>query len=381
MPKNQYFSLVSAVLLTTITLASNILSTQVFAAFSAKAKHILTKATGKVELKRRFGSRFYPVYPGTRLNPGDLLKPAPGVKVTVRCSNGKSPSVPAGITTGLNTICPQQPKKILGRPIIAPRPGNPYIPYIISPRATELLTDRPTLRWNRIAGASNFTVTVRGLGLQWTKKVSVNQVCSNSTNTCSFAYPADKPALQPKRSYKLIVEADTLASSQQDDSAGLGFKLISENKAVEVQNMIKNLQVEDLSEEMKAFTLANIYDEYNLKAKAIETLETLAKQKSQITSVYLFLGDLYLKLGLSREAEEPLNKTIELAKAQQDLEKVAAAQLGLGKVYTARAAELENYQKAIDWLEKAKVSYKNLGDTQKIKEVEDLLSELRDLQE
>lgn len=331
------------------------------------AVHRIVEATGRVELKRQGSSRFRQVSKYTPIHPGDLLRPTSGVRVRVLCENGKTRSVPAGVTTGINALCPSRPPGN-GRSILPPRPVDRYIPYIISPRATRLLSDTPTLRWNDATDASSFTVTVRGRGLSWTKQFSREQVCQDGI--CKVVYPGDEP-LQPGVSYKLVVEADTNRASTEDTTGGLGFKLIESDRAEEVQEIARRIEEQDVPKEFKILALAELYADYDLTAEAIETLEGL-EQDEKIAPVYRLLGDLYRRIGLVLEAEVEYLEAVELAKATENLEALAAASAGLGEVQYARG----NREEGVSLLEEAKAIYEQLEDRERVGELEERLAQL-----
>ncbi|NEP24075.1 tetratricopeptide repeat protein [Moorena sp. SIO3I6] len=331
------------------------------------AGHWIFKTTGRVELEREGWSRFHPVPNYTTINPGDLVRPASGVRVKVFCDHGKIRSVTAGVTTGINAICPPPRRKSSGR-IVTPRPVDRYIPYIISPRATRLLTYTPTLRWNDATDANSFTVTVRGRGLDWTEEFSRDKVCQKGI--CQVVYPGNKP-LKPGVSYKLVVKADTNRSSTEDKTGGLGFKLIDSDQAKKIQVIDGLIKGQNLPKEFKPLALADLYGDYGLTAEAIEILEGLEKNQ-KIVPIYRLLGDLYRRIGLVLEAEIPYSKAVELAE-NQHWEELAAAKAGLGEVKHARG----NRQEGVSLLEQAKAIYEQFGDRKRVGEIEKRLAELK----
>ncbi|OLT61286.1 tetratricopeptide repeat protein [Moorena bouillonii] len=331
------------------------------------AGHWIFKTTGRVELEREGWSRFHPVPNYTTINPGDLVRPASGVRVKVLCENGNTRSVPAGEITGINAIClPPRIKSL--RKIVRPRPVRPYIPYIISPRATRLLTDKPTLRWHDATDAKSFTVKVRGRGLDWTQEFSRDQVCQKGI--CQVVYPGDKP-LKPGVSYKLVVKADTNRTSEQDKTGGLGFNLIDSDQAKKIKVIAGRIKEQNLPKEFKPLALADLYGDYDLTAEAIEILEGLENDQ-KIVPIYRLLGDLYLRIGLVLEAEGPYSKAVELATATDHWEELAAAKAGLGEVKYARG----NRQEGVNLLEAAKAIYQKFGDRKRVGELEERLEQL-----
>ncbi len=312
---------------------------------------------GTVKRKKAGESEFKPVSVNTTLVSGDRLKTSADAVVRVKCSNGAEKPVPAGTETPVNQLCPPS----LGRG------GNPEIPYIISPRDTRILTDKPTLRWNCATGANSFTVTLRNGELEWTEQVSQEQVCQG--NVCELSYPEDKPVLQPGVSYKLVVKADTNRSSTEDIPPG--FTTLDEQEAEEVRTIAQQIEEEDLPATAKIIELADYYADRNLIAEAIEILEGLAQEEKSV-AVYRRLGDLYSSIGLTREAEVAYNEAIQLPEAAEDIQELAAVKAGLGEVKFA----LNDKDEAIRLLEEAKVDYENLGDAQRAEEVKERIAEI-----
>ncbi|MEQ9357204.1 hypothetical protein [Coleofasciculus chthonoplastes] len=336
----------------------------------AQAKNRIVEKTGTVEFKRAGASRFRPVSQYTELRPGDIIKPASGVRARILCAvDGKTRSIPAGVSTGVNGICPPRPTEVDG--ISTPRRGDEdsHIPYIISPRATAIITDQPTLRWHEAANAQRFTVIVRGRDLNWTENYSREDVCVNGI--CEVVYPGDPP-LQLETKYKLVVKTDTDRKSTEEGSVGVGFDLIDPENAEAVQEIVQRIEAEDLPNDVRALALAELYAEYNLNAKAIETLEALETEEKS-ASVYRWLGDLYWRIGFILTPETHYLKALELAKAAENLDEVAAATAGLGEVTYARGYHREE---GVALLEEAKAIYEQLEDQQQVNKVAERLAEL-----
>jgi hypothetical protein len=333
----------------------------------AQAKHRIIEKTGTVEFKRAGASRFRRVSRYTELRPGDIIKPASGVRARILCDDGTTRSVPAGVTTGVNGICP--PQRIRIGSIIRPRRGDEdsHIPYIISPRSTYIITDQPTLRWHEAADAQGFRVRVRGRGLDWTEDYSREDVCENGI--CEVVYPGDLP-LQLETTYKLIVTADTGRTSAEDRTGGQGFKLIDPEEAEAVQEIVQRIEAENLPNDLKALELAELYAENNLNAKAIEILENLETEEKS-ASVYRWLGDLYWRIGFVLKPETLYLQALELAEATENLDEVAAATAGLGEVTYARGYREEG----VALLEEAKDIYEQLEDGERVDEVAQSLAD------
>jgi len=112
---------------------------------------------------------------------------------------------------------------------------------------------------------------------------------------------------------------------------------------------------------------------YELYADAVEVLEGLVKQNSQVATVYQLLGDTYLKIGLPQLAKKPYEKALKLATNTENLSVQAEIQAGLGIAYRL----LGNKDEAIQWLTKAKGTYNQLGDISQVQELDKTIKVLR----
>lgn len=329
--------------------------------------NLIIVADGEVGLKRNGWNDFHPIGFGTALYRGDQLRPSAGAKVIVLCDNLTAWTVPAGAPSGLNQGCPQSASPVLLRgksAISASRPSSssgsdPLIPYVISPRATKLLSPKPILRWNPVLGVTSYTVSIRGL--DWQETVSATEV----------VYPGT-PALEAGKVYLLIVEADNGRSSRDEGMPDLGFSLLHNEETERIRTDSATIAGINLPDEGKAFALAQLYGGYGLYAEAIEMLEKVADAGSQAANVYRSLGDFYWQIGLSRLAEDRYLQAVNLAEAAGDTEALAAAQTGLGEVYMA----LGNKSEAVRWLTQAQAGYEALGDSDHVSEVAELLAEI-----
>ena len=298
---------------------------------------------------------------GKKLHFGDTLTVSPGATVKVRCSNTQTKLVPNdGKPAAVNDICGS--RKVRG--------VNFDIPYIISPLDTQILTDKPTLRWNRATGANSFTVTLHNGELKWTVEVSPEQVCQE--NVCKLTYPSDKPPLQPGVSYTLLVKANTKNTNRSSaEDTPPGFRRLDAQKAEEVETIAKQIKEENLPATAKTIKLADHYSEYNLIAEAIEILEGLPKDEKSV-AVYRRIGDLYRWIGLIRKAEVAYNEAIELPQVAENTQELAAVKRGLGEV----KFDLDDKNEAIRLLEEAKTDYEKLGDAQQVEELEKRIAEI-----
>lgn len=326
--------------------------------------------SGKIELKRSS----QPVYRSVqaplpiKLNSNDLIRYPKGKSFSILCSSLKLIKVKAKKDTETNImdICPSVDKVVLsykGSNFGRPRNGgtNQLIPYIITPRKTKIINNKPLISWNEVPSVTNYNVRLRDAsGVIWQKKV----------NDTEIIYPGN-PSLKPGVQYSIVVEANHNTSSQNEGIFGLSFSLLDNNKAQEVNTAIAKISQQELPQEVQAIALVHLYRSYDLIAKTIETLEMLVEQGTEATLVYQLLGDSYRQIRLNLLAKDAYLKGIELAKAE-DIEQKAELQASLGKVYII----LKNIEKAIDLFDEALEKYKFLGDSEQIKHLHQKLDNL-----
>lgn len=326
---------------------------------------VVVAVTGTVEWKPQGGTNFNRVSPNITLRQGSLLRLSRGASVTISCLDGRSRPWTTQGTSGLNQVCP--PARTISGPVITPRNGARDIPYAILPRATAILSNQPLLRWNAATGANRFTLTVRGRGLNWTTQVNKTEVCRGQI--CEFVYPGEFP-FQLGTSYRLVIEADNGRSSAEETTAGLGFKLLDAAQSAEVNQSIERIKAQNFPDLSEALALASVYTYHYLIADAIQTLESVS-QPEKTAEVYRQLGDLYRQIGLPLEAEVQYLEAI--ARATNNPFELAAAQAGLGEVSYA----LGRRNDAVRFLQDAKTGYEQLGDVERVTELEERLTQVR----
>lgn len=330
---------------------------------SAVSAQEIIECSGQVLLKRG-SSEYRSTGVGERLQPGDRLFPQSGAMAKVLCENSDIWRVPVGIPSSVNSGCPEWIAMLVkGETRYRPGGSNPQIPYILYPRMTYLLQDRPIFRWNAVQGVTSYTVRLLGPGgLEWQTDVSSTEV----------VYPDDAPPLDWGVKYLVTVEADNGSSSLQDGGGLLGFELLDEDAIQEVeQEAAKIAGLEERTEEERALTLAELYRRENLTAEAIATLETLVEQGSQTPLVFRKLGDFYTEAGLNLLAEARYERASELFASTSDryaltatLDGLAGAKLMLGKEQEAEQLSTEVI-----------AEYRALGDEQSATGLEQRLAE------
>jgi hypothetical protein len=366
-----------AVLTITATLVSlellSVVQGKSFASAQTASIHSIS-GKGRVRVQREKRTDWTPARQGTELRQGDQILPDRGVRIRVRCPNTQQPVlVKAGVPSGLGSICIKWATRDARGSQAAETLGgvNSSIPYLISPRHSLLLSNTPTIRWNSVINAAEYTVEVMSpTGLIWKVQTKNNQIVY-----------AGKP-LQAGVPYSVTVRTNTGKSSQDDrapnreqPASNLEFRILRPSEAAtikaEATELSPNNEADalDLARLYSNFVLpesviqnyqlsADTYQTYSLTGDAIELLESLVRQGKQSPIVYRNLGDLYWQIGLVTPAEANYLKAIKQVKGLEDLEDWTLAHHSLAKVYAA----IDNSKQTLQHYRQAKVGYIFLGD-------------------
>ncbi|NEP15527.1 MAG: hypothetical protein F6J97_01345 [Leptolyngbya sp. SIO4C1] len=222
---------------------------------------------------------------------------------------------------------------------------NPALPYVLSPRRSKIADPRPLLRWNPVAEASRYTVTLRGPdGIVWQETVS---------GQTALRYPGEPPLL-PNVDYVLSVSTDTGVSSVQEAVPGLAFSLIEATAQTAVTAALAD--VGTAQDEASWLAQADVLQSYQLLTAAIALLEAAPPS----VAVSRRLGELYLQTQLALQAKPQFEQALALAKAAGDVRSQADLNVFLGYV----ALELRQPYPALARLEQAQTLYEQAGLTQ-----------------
>lgn len=345
------------------TLFLSLIIAAIIGSVSAVSAHEIIESSGQVLLKR--GSSEYRLTGvGERLQPGDRLFPQSGAMAKVLCENSDIWRVPVGIPSSINSGCPiWMANLVRGETRYRPGGSDSRVPYILYPRMTYLLHDRPTFRWNAVEGVTSYTLRLLGPGgLEWQTEVSSTEV----------VYPNEAPPLDWGVKYLVTVEADNGSSSLQDGGGILGFELLDEYGIQDLQAEAARIaELGELTEEQRAFALAELYSREGLMANAIATLEALVNGGSQTALVYRMLGDFYGEVGLNLLAEDRYERASEMFASTSDRYALTATRDGLARAKLM----LGEKQEAEQLSTQVEAEYRALGDEPSATVLEQRLAE------
>lgn len=323
---------------------------------------------GTIELRREAWPQFRVTSAPQRLDATDQVRPAPNKSATILCSDLSSRDVSTGGPYRLDSLCPQSGVQVLPGSeggFLPTRGGSdPLIPYIISPRKTKILTDRPLIRWNPVPDATRYTVQLLDpSGSVWEAEVSEAEV----------RYPGN-PVLQPGISYAVVVTADTGVSSGNEGIPGLAFRLLDADAVQRVESSTEEVLQRNLPDGAKVFTLAYAYQNSELFAEAIERLEGIENRDDATAASHRLLGDLYIQVRLNLLAKDAYLKAVELAQREEDLKTQAEAQAALGEMYLI----LQDRDTAIQFLREAASTYRSLEgeNSERVQQLEERIAAL-----
>lgn len=278
----------------------------------------IVELTGEAQIQRVGSTNYQRAFTGMTLNLGDILLPDEGAVVRVRCSDRRLRSAQAGVMSGLLTICP-------GSKNTDARAVTPIFIELLEEDfvyQTLVLTDRPLLSWPSVSGVNNYRVKIEaGEQIIWSQTVEGTNVL----------YQGE--ALLPKFFYQLVVEA-----LDGDSSSPYQLQLRKTERGFLIEEEIKKIKLEPVSEEVKTLLLADYYLEQQDELKsgfllaASQPLEKLVQQGDRTPFVHRLLGDIYLRLGRLQEAEESYQQTLSLAESEQNGQEIAKAKSGLAHV-------------------------------------------------
>jgi hypothetical protein len=356
-----------------VFIALSSIATTALAASNRISNGLIIHSSGEVAIERQNGRIVRPTS-GTPIYPGDKLRTAPNAQLTIQCADLGIKAIAAS-ENQLNSclLAKEKSKSDCSTDLVkCPDRGDDKIawnsapiPYIISPRRTKLLGNKPVLRWNPVAGATSYRLSIleNKAKLNWEMTV----------NGTEAVYPGE-PALKPGFKYRLIVEANTGVSSEsplgEEDTE---FRLLDEKEVEAVKEAVRAIEQQVPNAASQKLAIAQVYRSANLTAEAIEILESLLAAGVETAPIYRRLGEMYQgRSQLMPQAKFYYLKAISTAKPD-DIEELTEARYGLGEVHSSMRENLE----AMQYLKLAKDGYQTLGD---VEMVEKIGKQLQDVQ-
>jgi hypothetical protein len=285
--------------------------------------NLIVSIQGEVSFKRQGWTNYEPLVFGTNLVIGDLLRLAPSAGAKLVCADLTLHELLPG-ASGVPCAAAQSVLKLREGSWLNPTRNTPVegsFPLVLSPRKTKLLSTTPKLRWTPVKGADAYDVTVRSSDLMWSYRTAATEI----------AYPTSAPHLRPGVDYKLIVTYKN-ESSNDEGGMALGFSLLSESERKIVEKQVAQIAGMKLPNDVMTFLTAYIYAAHELNAEAIEKLESI-KGSFRVSAVPRMLGNLYLTVGLPRQAEAAFLESLKLSEKEKDEQGQIEAHSALADIY------------------------------------------------
>ncbi|MEM6435698.1 MAG: hypothetical protein AAF773_17880 [Cyanobacteria bacterium P01_D01_bin.115] len=353
-------------------LSLTVLLVAAFAPIAAANQAVLVIRRGQVRVQRNGRNTFRSARNGLRLGGTDLIRTNRGTTALLNCAGRATlVPIPANSTRSVNSLCNRG--RYTYRPGVELEVGDlqggsdPTIPFVITPRSSAITSTQPTIRWNPVADASQYTVRleVRERRSQLEPDAVLWQI---ETDQSAIAYP-DSPPLQSRLFYTVVVEADTGQSSLDETVAAQSF-VVRPGDAV--QGQVDQIDDLELPPALAAQSKADIYVAEGFIPEAIMILHLLVDADEATAGVYQQLGDLYLASGLRLPAEAAYQQAIATADFYTELEDWMLAHIGLALL----SAETEAPGQAIQYLRRAEVAAFYFCDAELIAQIQAEIAEL-----
>ncbi|MDJ1184435.1 tetratricopeptide repeat protein [Roseofilum casamattae] len=221
---------------------------------------------------------------------------------------------------------------------------------IITPRETALLNRQPKLAWNRVAGASHYTVII--------EHDIEGKIWETETETTELTYLGNPP-LESGPIYTLKITADT------GEKAMTTFHLLDEEKVSEITPYLQpSGNPERIGQQLA------LYKQYSLQAEAIAFLNDFIDPNTESSYLHRELGDLYWRVGQTEPAEKAYLNAVDLAVQEQNLAAEALARARLGELYQL----FKDPEQAREQLERAHQLYQQTEQLDNSTQLERLLN-------
>lgn len=329
--------------------------------------NLLVEVQGEVWLRRAGWKDFLPAGFGVAVFPGDLLRVDAGSVASVFCGDEASwEGGPESLSDdGMEHGVPCQ----AGRP---PRPWTDIAAlrseddvsrsYILQPRTTALLSDRPQVRWHEmVAGVPHVITVIADDGKDRAEVEAIGGV---------MEWPASWSPLEVDATYLLRVCLEGETQEMESTRAGQGFWLLGTGEVEQIQVREERLRIQPLSSTAIDLLVAELYLNHGMRAEAITLLQGLADRDGK-PAVWLSLGRVYLEIGVALEARGSFDQALMAAQASGELEAEAEAHVGLGlsiRILGEDSLARDHFKTALELYEK-------IGDRETVEEVNQLLAD------
>ena len=288
---------------------------------------VLVDYRPEVFIRRRSSDQFVQASYGISLYRGDIVGTCDNAEASVQCLPGPHIRIPPERNQRIDCEHPPQDhvlanleirQEALLPPLVNEFSMNARLTQparLRSPRNSRIRHTRPDFRWQAVASARGYRLTLR---------LPEGRVWQQETAATQLPYPADAPDLPPGSGNTVILEA--LGTDTPPEATYL--EVLDAPGAAAVREREADIRALRRTEATESFLLAQLYREWRLWMAAIRQLERVTRLESAEPIPWLHLGELYLRVGLTSQAELSYSAGLDTL-AANDAVLHAVAHLGL----------------------------------------------------
>ena len=274
---------------------------------------VIADLKGKVEVTAAQGGAAQRAVVGRALEKGDWVKVPSGGAATLLFSDGnvvdlagtssvrvggqvggkagKAPGLPSDVFTSVRKFVAGGSREtgLVALSQLRSAPVDRDAPFLIAPRRTALLTDRPTFTWRAVPGATRYRVTLSAeSGPLWDREVQ----------GLSLPFPADAAALAAGTEY--LWELQALSDIKALRSESSVFQVLPATEAAAVRLNLGRIGDSAGGVESPAarFIAGSYLSGLGLFLDASEQFGALCKLTPESPAPHKALGDIYSSIGL-----------------------------------------------------------------------------------
>jgi len=170
----------------------------------------------------------------------------------------------------------------------------------LAPCQTRVRAGRPTFRWKIEDPATELRLTV------YSESGVLGQF--EVTNTTTFAYPSEAPALTPGVSYSWTIETSDPLVSPPLRTAAAYFEIMAPADAKALESGLAGLEAKKPGPVTYHLMRASLFFDHGLVDEAITETESALASDPDNSSLHAILGRLYAESGRTKDAISEMNK-------------------------------------------------------------------------
>lgn len=221
---------------------------------------------------------------------------------------GRSPGLPGDVYASVSKFVAggSRATGLVAMSTLRSAPADAGAPFLIAPRRTALMTDRPMFAWRAVPGATRYKVTLSSAehGELWSREVE----------GVSLAFPADAAPLARAAEYLWEIEAlSDLKSLRKENSA---FEVTSEARAQAVRANLERIRERAGGAATPAaqFLAGSYLSGLELFVDAAEQFVAMSGLMPSSPAPHEALGDVYSKVGLADLAAAEYQRALALTR-------------------------------------------------------------------